>query len=1010
MKKYVFIIFVLMVSQIVMAQTSRRLWNGNADITGTFQANVINATGDITGDQILAATMVINGTPFNIINPASGTVPMFDSDIPAFVAKFPNNATPLNSLDDIPDVSVTNKVVGDALKWNAGANIWEASDDVGLTSVATTIITDISQANKSVGQVFKWNAGANIWEASDDIGLPSVATTIITDISQANKSVGQVLKWNADESIWEASQDLTGLESVAMGDITDVSEIEKIVGQVLKWNAGASIWEASNDISGGPGYTAMEDITNVSAANKSNTQVLKWNAGESIWEASDDVSGGPGSVAMEDITNVSATNKSNTQVLKWNADATIWEASDDISGGGGASALNDLTDVVLTGPSTNEVLKYNGSEWINSTATGSWHAAETIIIAATDSSNSIYADYICDGTADNLEIQAAINSLGKRGGTVKLLEGTFNLNSIIRLATPNINLVGSGFSTALIATSTPGSTTPGIICVDWDSTLMAGCLLKDFKLIGNTAWRTNAYYFGIDVSRAYYTVVDHVWTENFNQGFSSPDAGQLTPVLWQNCYAYACTTGYMADTTKRNSYINCVAISCITTGFNVIGVSEETSLINCLAVGAVDGFVVGNTNANVYISLSNCMAYGNSANGFELDGFTTSTGCTSRNNTNDGFQITGDFNQLTGCVAKDNTGIGIATTTGSDNITINSCVSYSNTEEGITIINGKYNSIQNNYVYSNTLAGIRIWDGADYTFVIGNYIYNNSLSGIEIGDNSLSINTCLLNNYILNNGAATNTAAIDIQNSTGTLIANNVISDDVGTSPGIYYDDYSTSPSTGYINGNKFGPGLVQPYIQSGQTGKMNWINQPLANDVLIASSSPTSKVGYATETEILNVITVSSGAPTNPIATSWDLWSDPGLKENIREVGYLNFVMPPTEQSGLEMVGPEKIAKVKLIKFDWRVGQEPVETDYVDQPEEYTKAHAYWVQAKTNPNRKDQFGVDIKDPDFPDQLKSYNENGKVTGVNMSQLLMMLQYNQESILQRLSVLEAAILK
>ena len=72
------------------------------------------------------------------------------------------------------------------------------------------------------------------------------------------------------------------------------------------------------------------------------------------------------------------------------------------------------------------------------------------VVAASDASNEskARADYICDGTADDVEIQAAIDSLPAVGGKVYLTEGTFN--TVAKILLPdNTWLQGSGFSTVI---------------------------------------------------------------------------------------------------------------------------------------------------------------------------------------------------------------------------------------------------------------------------------------------------------------------------------------------------------------------------------------------------------------------------------------------------------------------------------------------------------------------------------------------------------------------------------
>jgi hypothetical protein len=60
------------------------------------------------------------------------------------------------------------------------------------------------------------------------------------------------------------------------------------------------------------------------------------------------------------------------------------------------------------------------------------------------------ADYVCDGTADNVEIQAAINAVSAAGGgTVQVKVGTYNIASNINMAS-NVSLVGSGKGTMFV--------------------------------------------------------------------------------------------------------------------------------------------------------------------------------------------------------------------------------------------------------------------------------------------------------------------------------------------------------------------------------------------------------------------------------------------------------------------------------------------------------------------------------------------------------------------------------
>lgn len=71
-----------------------------------------------------------------------------------------------------------------------------------------------------------------------------------------------------------------------------------------------------------------------------------------------------------------------------------------------------------------------------------------VVVAARDYLG--VADYYCDGTADQTEIQAAIDYLAGtfNGGYIELTEGTFNISAAIELAN-NIILMGKGVKTIL---------------------------------------------------------------------------------------------------------------------------------------------------------------------------------------------------------------------------------------------------------------------------------------------------------------------------------------------------------------------------------------------------------------------------------------------------------------------------------------------------------------------------------------------------------------------------------
>ncbi len=76
----------------------------------------------------------------------------------------------------------------------------------------------------------------------------------------------------------------------------------------------------------------------------------------------------------------------------------------------------------------------------------------TAFVAASNSDerSRTEPDYLCDGTADDVEIQAAVDSLPSTGGMVILSEGTFTLSATVTRSNDNITIMGMGMGTRLV--------------------------------------------------------------------------------------------------------------------------------------------------------------------------------------------------------------------------------------------------------------------------------------------------------------------------------------------------------------------------------------------------------------------------------------------------------------------------------------------------------------------------------------------------------------------------------
>jgi len=83
-------------------------------------------------------------------------------------------------------------------------------------------------------------------------------------------------------------------------------------------------------------------------------------------------------------------------------------------------------------------LQSNITTHIGNTTAHDISRGATLTIASNDSSalTKAQADYVCDGTDDQVQIHAAVDTLGANGGDIYLTNGVFNLSSVVNVTVP----------------------------------------------------------------------------------------------------------------------------------------------------------------------------------------------------------------------------------------------------------------------------------------------------------------------------------------------------------------------------------------------------------------------------------------------------------------------------------------------------------------------------------------------------------------------------------------------
>ena len=293
-------------------------------------------------------------------------------------------------------------------------------------------------------------------------------------------------------------------------------------------------------------------------------------------------------------------------------------------------------------------------------------AGSALVVAASDSPALLrgQADYICDGAADQVEIQRALSALGNAGGTVTLTEGTFHLSGDVSVPS-NAVLEGKG---------------PDATRLEWSSgrILCQGkqnIVLRDFKTTGTGA----IFIYNCDHVKVH-SVTATVDSSSYGGAFFLWVSNDIMEdIEFVNCKAIDCGRhGWQSDgdgsprTIKNIRYIDCEAINCgrysrfsphgqWTCGFQLAENAnvEDCEVIRCYAEGNYEaGFIVEAAPSKKGIVLRDCISKNNGVKpdnyyngpdenmygalfgaGFWLHGDMTLINCTAEGNRKAGFAV-----------------------------------------------------------------------------------------------------------------------------------------------------------------------------------------------------------------------------------------------------------------------------------------------------------------------------------------------------------------------------------
>src|SRR6266545_7556103 len=270
-----------------------------------------------------------------------------------------------------------------------------------------------------------------------------------------------------------------------------------------------------------------------------------------------------------------------------------------------------------------------------------------IVVAAAGAASNIraIANYVCDGVADQTEINAAITDANAAGGgLVQLTEGTYTCNGAVKLRR-KVSLAGSQWTATVLAASGTwtayDAATPGALIEPLDDHVDRATV-RDLTLNGNQGGGANVKGFYANI--------------NSNTGFVYGDASRW---LVENLFIYQTRASafevkgaYLREWTGRTIRVFDCGIPGTSTAHGFVLEGQDSTWDDCNA-GSITGEGFWVTGVNHRLAM--CKGWFADLNGFRLTGVRNKlTACESQDNLKNGYALETNDLTLVGCLADSN--------------------------------------------------------------------------------------------------------------------------------------------------------------------------------------------------------------------------------------------------------------------------------------------------------------------------------------------------------------------
>ena len=129
-------------------------------------------------------------------------------------------------------------------------------------------------------------------------------------------------------------------------------------------------------------------------------------------------------------------------------------------------------------------------------------------------------DYLCDGTADDVEINAAIQALPETGGEILILDGTYKITAPITVNKNGATLRGNGTAT-ILQRNWNSSVEEGVINI---TAANGGITVQNIQINGKIYNYTDTKNYGIYITSGSNNIVNNICSNNYSCGiFSGSD-------------------------------------------------------------------------------------------------------------------------------------------------------------------------------------------------------------------------------------------------------------------------------------------------------------------------------------------------------------------------------------------------------------------------------------------------------------------------------------------------------